>query len=118
MARKPKFYDIAKREEDAIISKIDLADELAPFIDQIDEAIELAKQGKLKKLRSVASTIETVRILTSFKQAIETKDIRKIEYYGGLIRDYMMDKPKVALEHTAGEGMKGVVILPEAKEGA
>ncbi|MFX0202041.1 MAG: hypothetical protein ACFFCW_38505 [Candidatus Hodarchaeota archaeon] len=112
-----KYLNYANEAEDRILAKIDLAKELEPFLEQIDKAIEEAKSGKLKSLRKIASTIETVRILTAFKEAIQQGDIRKIEYYGQLIRDYMMDKPKVALEHSAGEGMQGVVILPKADKG-
>lgn len=115
---KGKHYDIAQKMEDAIIENIDLATELEPFMEQIEAAIEEAKSGKLKSLRKIATTVETVRILTSFRDAVKSGDIKKIEYYGKLIRDYMMDRPKVALEHSAGEGMRGVVILPEAKEGS
>lgn len=114
---KGKHYDIAQKMEDKIIAKIDLKAELEPFIEQINQAIESAKKGNLKELRKIATTVETVRILAAYRDALEANDIKKIEYYAGLIRVHMMDKPKVALEHSAGEGMRGVVILPEATEG-
>jgi soluble cytochrome b562 len=112
-----KGYDLAQKMEDGIIAEIDLKEELQPFLEEINRAIEEAKQGNLKKLRAIASKVETVRILASFRDAIQASDIRKIEYYGKLIREYMMDRPKVALEHSAGEGMQGVVILPKADKG-
>lgn len=113
----PKFYSLANTAEDALVNNIDLRTELEPFLEKINDAIEEAKKGNLKKLRQIASTIETVRMVTSFRDAVRSGDMRKIEYYGKLIRDYMMDKPKVALEHTAGDGMQGVVILPKADKG-
>jgi hypothetical protein len=42
-----------------------------------------------------------------------------MEYYGKLIREQFMDKPKVSLSHSAeGDGGFGVVVLPSRDKGS
>lgn len=114
MVSKRSNHTLPAQIQDSLVEYIDLKRQLEPFLVEIQEAIdEVQKTGKLTKLKRLAVTVETVRIMGEFKRAVEESDIKRMEYYGKLIRDHFMDKPKVSLEHSAGEGSGvGVVVLP------
>lgn len=108
---------VAKMQNDTALW-IDLKRELEPFAPALAEAIEEAKKGKTRKLKKLASNLEVLRITQMFVRAWERGDIMMMEYYGKIIRDNIMDKPKVALEHSSdGKGFAGVVVLPPVTEG-
>jgi hypothetical protein len=102
-----------------LVDYIDMKRQLEPFLNDIQTALEeVHKTGKLTKLKKLAVTMETVRILGEFKNAVEVGDMKRMEYYGKLIRDHFMDKPKVSLSHSAdGDSAVGVVVLPARNKG-
>jgi hypothetical protein len=107
-----------QKMQDGIVDWMDLKRELEPFAPQLAEAIEEAKKGKVAKLKKLASNLEVFRTTMMFIRAWENGDIMLMEYYGKIIRDNIMDKPKVALEHSSdGKGFAGVVVLPPVDEG-
>lgn len=117
--RSPKFKSIADSIEDKALEVIDLRKQLEPFSPQLADAIAEAKTGKIKKLKKLVSNLEVFRVTMMFVQAWQNGDIKQMEYYGGIIRNNIMDKPKVSLDHTSeGKGLGGVVILPAVTEGS
>jgi hypothetical protein len=104
--------------QDKAINWIDLKRELEPFAPQLAEAIEEEKQGKIRKLKKLASNLEVLRVMQMFIKSWENGDFVMMEYYGKIIRESMMDKPKVSLEHSGdGKTFPGVVVLPAVTEG-
>jgi hypothetical protein len=56
--------------QDDLVDYIDLKRELEPFLRDIEAAIaEVHETGKLTKLKKLAVTVETVRIMGEFKRA-------------------------------------------------
>jgi hypothetical protein len=101
------------------INWIDLKRELEPFAPQLAEAIEEAKNGKIRKLKKLAMNLEVLRVMQMFIKAWEQGNFVMMEYYGKIIRESIMDKPKVSLEHTGdGKTFPGVVVLPAVDAGS
>lgn len=115
---KSKIGTILHHMENGLVEWLDLKKELEPFAPQLTEAIEEAKTGKIKKLKKLASNLEVFRVTMMFVRAWQSGDVKLMEYYGEIIRNNIMDKPKVSLDHTSeGKGLGGVVILPAVSEG-
>lgn len=119
MSKKRSNHTLPMAIEADLVDYIDMKKQLQPFLDDIQEAIdEVHHTGKLTKLKKLAVTVETVRMMGEFKNAVEVGDMRRMEYYGKLIREHFMDKPKVTLSHSADDGAAvGVVVLPARTEG-
>ena len=115
--RSPKFYNLAQVEEDKALALVEISIEMEKFSRPLAEAFAEAAEGKMKKLKKVASDIELYRVVVRFVEALKMGDRKEEEYYGNIIRSQYTDKPKVSLEHSAGDGMQGVVILPKADKG-
>lgn len=107
-----------KNLEEKAINWIDLKRELEPYSEQLAAALEDARNGKTRKLKKLASNLEILRVTQMFIMSWETGNFLMMEHYGKIIRESMMDKPKVSVSHSGdGKTFPGVVILPPVTEG-
>lgn len=108
-----------KNLQDNTVNWIDLKRELEPYSQQLAEAMEEARLGKTRKLKKLASNLEVLRITQMFIMSWKSGNFLMMEHYGKIIRESLMDKPKVAISHTGdGKVFPGVVVLPPVTEGS